>query len=1181
MKSVSIHHSSHSIFSDKKDSSQSDQVIYEEEIVDEKQAPKYDVASDSDDSDSEDDELDTSDKAPLLVGLNNAKKVPGEITVNDTLKIIFVGMAMSGKTSIIKRLIEGRDATIPEKDERTVGVDIYNWDPKASNIGNSPLSTSISSLLSSATSQLPASLQGDVDVTFSMWDFAGQHVYHATHELFFSSQSLYVLVWDMGANNPDTSKKRASFTKDERGQGAFKLTYDSSDEEDDDFFDSEQQARRARRALEQDIDEKLQFWIDCIQSSAPGSAILPIASYDDYLSTEESTLRCQIMKERLRKHEEKRVKGMKQRLKEYDSTLGVDSEQSLRLRRLLSAFNRPKIIFGADGPDSVVRVSSTQYTGFTTLASRIVNIATGRERGGWTYPIFRGHIGARIPRMRLEVRDVVRSMRDRFKVVEWNFFMSELEKKGIGADQAADVSDALKFLASVGELSYFGEVSSDGKNVSMYSRPAFDEEGSTSSMSAPTRHSSVESSANSSNEALDSLSLSDFIFLNPRWLVAAVACILRHDLSRELIETKRNLRNVEHLIGDEDSSYSFHDEELLATDVSYPVITSQDTIMLWQAKRFTKKAAERALQYSSKKVDPFDFLQRLLIKFGVFVPIDLSVEKAYLGGRDFSISDITSHPKEILINAVQSPKYFFLPSLLGPGEPSDIWTYKTSDAWKVVISHSILFPDGVPPGLMERITAYVLSDVYTGSSVRTSKRDLLSEADAKSRIKEVLCWRSAFYLKKGNEVVEKSSGEFQESIIEIFATLVDERSQLCVSSDTMGAGMRRLIFSAKGPAGDYASQIFSGGYARVIKRAVKHVTNEYSGVEFERQAVCSQCLAKKPCSIASVWDHSFLEAAHKSGEQFVRCRYGHVSDIRLICGSSDARNRDMHSPEAQTVGEADAPVANLLKAVVIVGLYDEKALRIVRAGSGVIVDRKRGLIVTAGHTLMDKNTWREINGKIVIGIIPQTNDSDEPTAVFRYFARIIARDPSLDENGTCRVDACVLQITTRMESDVLDGGRDIGEKPEILLMNNPDAMKRENLPQLKLAQRFELDEAVRILGFNQGGEGLIEPGEGLNRRADFARGYVVMRFSREEAPERSLDRNFLPNEEIVIICPTIGGHSGGPCVNQSGEVIGILSRADPADPQRCYLVPSTEFKKLVKLSKRRLKSSIPEGVPLL
>ena len=69
--------------------------------------------------------------------------------------------------------------------------------------------------------------------------------------------------------------------------------------------------------------------------------------------------------------------------------------------------------------------------------------------------------------MRLEVRDLVRSMRDRFKVVEWNFFLAELEKKGIGADQAADVSDALLFLQNIGELSYFGEVATDEKNVSV------------------------------------------------------------------------------------------------------------------------------------------------------------------------------------------------------------------------------------------------------------------------------------------------------------------------------------------------------------------------------------------------------------------------------------------------------------------------------------------------------------------------------------------------------------------------------------------------------------------------------------------------------------------------------------------------------------------------------------------
>jgi hypothetical protein len=47
-------------------------------------------------------------------------------------------------------------------------------------------------------------------------------------------------------------------------------------------------------------------------------------------------------------------------------------------------------------------------------------------------------------------------MRDKFKVVEWNFFLSQLEKRSI--NNVADVSDALHFLANIGELSYFGNV---------------------------------------------------------------------------------------------------------------------------------------------------------------------------------------------------------------------------------------------------------------------------------------------------------------------------------------------------------------------------------------------------------------------------------------------------------------------------------------------------------------------------------------------------------------------------------------------------------------------------------------------------------------------------------------------------------------------------------------------------
>jgi len=106
------------------------------------------------------------------VVFDNSKKVADEITVNETLKVIFVGMAHSGKTSIIKRLLEGRKAIIPQKDERTIGVDIYNWDPK----------TTDGSLLTriQVDEELKGRVNDNVDVKFSVWDFAGQHVYHVS-----------------------------------------------------------------------------------------------------------------------------------------------------------------------------------------------------------------------------------------------------------------------------------------------------------------------------------------------------------------------------------------------------------------------------------------------------------------------------------------------------------------------------------------------------------------------------------------------------------------------------------------------------------------------------------------------------------------------------------------------------------------------------------------------------------------------------------------------------------------------------------------------------------------------------------------------------------------------------------------------------------------------------------------
>ena len=316
--------------------------------------------------------------------------------------------------------------------------------------------------------------------------------------------------------------------------------------------------------------------------------------------------------------------------------------------------------------------------------------------------------------------------------------------------------------------------------------------------------------------------LSEYVFLNPRWLVAVVACILRHDLRQAIDDTRRRLAdNVDYQ--DEGLEWQqrggFH-----STYLNCPIITAEEATMLWKTKRVILKAAERSKHAASNSatMTTFEFLQKLLIRFNVLVPIDLNVEKAQFGGEQYEMDDHANAQdgETTPLVPMEQPKFFFLPSLLGPGTPSEqVWTYKCSEAFKTTLCVSWWFPDGCPPGLMERVNASVLRDIYAttqhgndpNSNQATWREHQVGDIVGKLRVHEVLCWRSAFLLQLGMKNVINKKGDVRESLVEIFAHLVDQDDPMCVASQSMTIGTRRLVVSAKGQQGEGARKIWKGG----------------------------------------------------------------------------------------------------------------------------------------------------------------------------------------------------------------------------------------------------------------------------------------------------------------------------------------------------------------------------------
>jgi Trypsin-like peptidase domain len=402
----------------------------------------------------------------------------------------------------------------------------------------------------------------------------------------------------------------------------------------------------------------------------------------------------------------------------------------------------------------------------------------------------------------------------------------------------------------------------------------------------------------------------------------------------------------------------------------------------------------------------------------------------------------------------------------------------------------------------------------------------------------------------------------RESFVEIFVAIVDQNNTRCVASDAMRANMHRIIVSGKGPVGHHARKLWKGGYTMVLDSIQASLVN-YNNVNM--QVVCPECLGHGNPRRASTWSwDEVCAAAEDRSQASIVCRRGHRVKSNLLCGTCKDETTILDAGHSVRTAK---PVSEILPAVVLVGLWDGAKREIRNVGSGFIVDKRLGLIVTAAHVLFNMQEGRQYgtqyfglrDARVVIGVIPAEGGGNR--AVFRYFGEIVTSN--VDSN----VDACIVRMTTKMEHDVDDEGQGCSLQPEIVL--DTAKIKDENLARLKMETDYVLEETVRVVGFNQGGGGLLEPGRHVLRNADFAQGYICGRFDLAISDDSSASsdagsRSFLPNQEIICMLPTIAGHSGSPCVNDDGLVVGILSRADPGQKDRCYLVPANQLKDLLK-----------------
>jgi len=440
---------------------------------------------------------------------------PVSTTTNDNLKVVFLGGRNVGKSTIVRRLSaspcggEGTEewnegsvaASQRKKTTRSIDVDVrtcrflsqakddeaqsrmhtkFNlWDFQQSGVnedvecGNDQCDDQVSCLRRFDNSKIFLLMTFCVFVLPILL-----HLYtlQAPQSLFFSPNTLYVIVWDMGVHN----LKIPTSCDDYFG-------CDSSDDDNScDDFSRMIASQNTDQELVQEIDDNVLYWLDSIiQSGVKNCAVLPVASFDDAfagaqgLGTAEAQRRCDVLK--------------KQMISYYNSKIYA-STKPLPSLQFCGEDN------AGDG-DSVLRLCSKKMEGISKLKAAILNVTT-------RCPIFSEHLKEKIPSLTLKVWDAIRALKeDHKKIVSVEDIKSMIGQHDGHTVETTELCNSLSFLSSIGEVVFLGR---------------------------PNRASCIADIGTA-----DCYVLSKFVILCPKWLTCIISCVLKRDFWLRLGEDWR------------------------------------------------------------------------------------------------------------------------------------------------------------------------------------------------------------------------------------------------------------------------------------------------------------------------------------------------------------------------------------------------------------------------------------------------------------------------------------------------------------------------------------------------------------------------------------------------------------------------------------------------------------------